>query len=220
MILKEVQSIDTHVKNEVIEDFIVEYLIKEGYAFTLNELTKNSQKYRDTLCIEERNQLKTLIQGGDIDVALESIRMRFPELLINNFKIDLEFKALKYVDLLSRGDAFAALMYGRSELSPIYEKLKTATMRDEPSSSQDYMDKLERLFTLIAVNDVMEINEVYGILKSNCADSVNSAIVDHLAFSKKEKLETLTKQCIVCVDTLLKEEETKAILLLRAATDC
>ncbi|KAJ3124306.1 hypothetical protein HK098_001218 [Nowakowskiella sp. JEL0407] len=162
------------------------YLVIEGYKSAAEKLSQEAgiPPNIDLASIEDRMKIRTAVQSGHIDEAIERVNDLDPEILDNNPKLYFHLQQQKLIELIRAGKLAEALEFAQEELAPRGEE------------NPEFLVELERTMALLAFEDQKSspVGDLLGHLqRQKTASELNSAILTAQCQDKEPKLPTLIR---------------------------
>jgi hypothetical protein len=156
------------------------YLVIEGYKEAAERFAResNATPGGELAAIEERMQVRSAIQRGDISGAVDRINDLDPELLDRHPRIAFHLTQQLMIEQIRKGDMDSALEYAQSELAP------------RAARHPEFLRELERTMTLL----VMEKGDLADPAhRVKIANEVNSALLAMQSQENASKLPILLR---------------------------
>ncbi|GJQ15507.1 hypothetical protein GpartN1_g7298.t1 [Galdieria partita] len=165
---------------------VMNYLVVEGYKDAAEKFSEETglDPGVDLKSIAERMAIRTAVQRGEIDKAVELVNDVNPLILDSNPSLFFHLQLQKLIELIRQGDIEQALKFAQEELAPKGE--------ENPS----FLEELERVMALLAFEDRTSSPVGYLLQQSQrqkTASELNQAILTSLAQEKDPRLPSLLK---------------------------
>lgn len=162
---------NTHVTRADMNKLIMNYLVTEGFK-------EAAEKFRleagvtppvELDALDDRIQLRSLVQNGQIQDAITLINNLFPELLDNHRYLYFRLQQQKLIELIREKDVEGALQYAQTHLSERVEE------------NPEVLSELEKTLALLAFENPE--NSPFGELlhpsqRHKVASELNAAILE------------------------------------------
>eukprot|EP00762_Andalucia_godoyi_P007266 ANDGO_08084.mRNA.1 Glucose-induced degradation protein 8 homolog len=175
------------IDHHQIDNLIMNYLVIEGYqeAAQLFETESGVSAGIDLSTIQERMQIRSAVERGDIHAAIDKVNDLNPEILDTNQTLCFHLQQQKFIELIRLNKIEEALDFAQDEMAP-----RAAA---DPSLVED----LERTMTLLALGGLPNVPGVSELLdvsqRYKTASELNAAILASLSQEKDPKLPTLLR---------------------------
>lgn len=157
------------------------YLIIEGYKDTAEKFSKESdtQSPIDLNTIQDRMDIRSAIQSGQIEKAIDKVNDLDPEILDTNPQLFFHLQQQRLIEFIRNGKIMEALRFAQEELAPRGEE------------HPEYLEELERTMTLLAFEG-----------------SPNSPLSSLLDYSQRQKTASELNAAILSAQSQKKGKET------------
>lgn len=172
-----------------VNKMILNFLIIEGYMDAAEQFAAESGLTPTTelASIRERMLIRSAIQAGRIDEAIERINEIDSEILDTNPKLFFRLQQQKLIEFIRRGEVAEALEFAQEELAPRGEE------------NPEFLEELERTMALLAFDDVSK-SPVGHLMEAGqrqkTASEVNAAILSTFCQDKDPKLPIMLKMLV------------------------
>ncbi|XP_050368511.1 protein GID8 homolog isoform X2 [Argentina anserina] len=179
---------DVKIKKEDMNKLVMNFFVTEGYVDAAEKFKKESgTEHIDLATITDRMAVKTAVQCGNVEDAIEKVNDLNPEILDTNPQLFFHLQQQRLIELIRNGKVEEALEFAQEELAPRGEE------------NQSFLEELERTVALLAFEDVSncpvgELLDISQRLKT--ASEVNAAILTSQSHEKDPKLPSLLKMLI------------------------
>ncbi len=178
-----------------VNRLILNYLVIEGYMDAAEKFALESglNPTIELASIRERMVIRSAIQSGNIDDAIDRINELDPEILDTNPKLFFHLQQQKLIEYIRSGDIIQALEFAQEQLAPRGEE------------NPEFLEDLERTMALLAFEDVGK-SPVGDLLdmsqRQKTAGEVNSAILSTFCQDKDAKLPMMLKMLVWAQNSL------------------
>lgn len=126
-----------------INGLVMNFLVIEGYRDAAESFAKETGVDPGVKLevLTERTKIRTAIQSGEIEHAIEQVNDLNPELLDSNPKLIFHLKQQRLIELIREGNIDNALAYAQEEMAPRGEE------------NPEFLEELERTMALLAFED-------------------------------------------------------------------
>eukprot|EP00761_Pharyngomonas_kirbyi_P013673 gb/GECH01013702.1/.p1 GENE.gb/GECH01013702.1/~~gb/GECH01013702.1/.p1 ORF type:complete len:226 (+),score=85.87 gb/GECH01013702.1/:1-678(+) len=175
-------------KND-LNKLVMNYLVIEGYkdAAEMFQEEASADPGIDLDSISDRMYVRTAVQNGDINSAIERVNDINPEILDRNARLYFHLQQQQLIELIRSGDINQAISFAREELAPRGEE------------NPEFLEELEQTMALLAFED-MSSSPVKDLLdhshRQKTASELNAAILASQCQEQNPKLPTLLKMLI------------------------
>ncbi|KAG0048245.1 hypothetical protein BGZ83_006774 [Gryganskiella cystojenkinii] len=179
---------EIQVDRDDLNKLIMNYLIIEGYKDAAEKFSQESgaKPPVNLESIQDRMIVRTAIQRGHIEEAIERVNDLNPEILDTNPKLFFHLQQQRLIEYIREGRILEALEFAQEELAPRGEE------------NPEFLSELERTMSLLAF-DVHGTSPVSDLLtggqKQKLASELNSALLLSQSQEKDPKLPALLKMC-------------------------
>ncbi|KAI8602192.1 CTLH/CRA C-terminal to lish motif domain-containing protein [Dissophora ornata] len=179
---------EVHVDREDLNKLIMNYLIIEGYKDAAEKfsLESGAKPPVNLESIQDRMIVRTSIQRGNIEEAIERVNDLNPEILDTNPKLFFHLQQQRLIEYIREGRVMEALEFAQEELAPRGEE------------NPEFLSELERTMSLLAF-DMNSTSPVSDLLapaqRQKLASELNSALLLSQSQEKDPKLPALLKMC-------------------------
>lgn len=159
------------------------YLVIEGYKEAAERFARESGILPggELEAIEERMQVRSAIQRGDISEAIDRINDLDPELLDRHPRIAFHLQQQAMIEMIRRGESETALEFAQSELAPRAER------------HPEFLRELERTMALMVFEGKgADLSDPAHRVK--IANEVNQALLAMQSQDNTSKLPILLRQ--------------------------
>ncbi|KAL9263069.1 GID8-like protein [Drosera capensis] len=123
-----------------------------------NQKLKSTEKLQDRLCslgtlldhdihlttITDRMAVKRAIKSGNVEAAIEKLKVLNPEILDTNRQLFFRFQEQRMIELIKNGKTKEAMDFGKEVLAPMCE------------ANQSFLKELERTVSLLLFENVAD----------------------------------------------------------------
>ncbi|KAJ3416809.1 Glucose-induced degradation complex subunit [Chytridiales sp. JEL 0842] len=180
---------DVKINKRDLNKLIMNYLVVEGYKDAAEKFSAESglQPSVQLDTIQDRMNIRTAIQVGNIEDAIEKVNDLDPEILDSNPKLYFHLQQQRLIEYIRRGRIEEALEFAQEELAPRGEE------------NPEFLEELERTMALLAFEDhskspVADLLDNGQRLKT--ASELNAAILTSQCQEKDPKLPSLLKMLV------------------------
>eukprot|EP01027_Heterolobosea_sp_BB2_P020602 GEZU01029400.1.p1 GENE.GEZU01029400.1~~GEZU01029400.1.p1 ORF type:complete len:226 (-),score=54.14 GEZU01029400.1:67-744(-) len=172
-----------------LNKLVMNYLVIEGYkeAAEMFQQESNTDPGIDLSSIKDRMAIRTAIQRGDVQEAIERVNDLNPEILDTNPKLYFHLQQQRLIELIRQGNISEALHFAQDELAPRGEEDKR------------FLEELEKTMALLAFEDMSNC-PVRDLLdtsqRQKTASELNAAILTNQCQEKNPKLPSLLKMLV------------------------
>ncbi|KAF9584655.1 hypothetical protein BGW38_005706 [Lunasporangiospora selenospora] len=179
---------EVHVDREDLNKLIMNYLIIEGYKDAAEKFSQESgaKPPVNLDSIQDRMIVRTAIQRGNIEEAIEKVNDLNPEILDTNPKLFFHLQQQRLIEYIREGNIVDALEFAQEELAPRGEE------------NPEFLAELERTMSLLAfeVNGPSPVSDLLTpAQRQKLASELNSALLLSQSQEKDPKLPALLKMC-------------------------
>eukprot|EP00160_Parvularia_atlantis_P010419 Unigene2038_Nuclearia_a/m.6348 Unigene2038_Nuclearia_a/g.6348 ORF Unigene2038_Nuclearia_a/g.6348 Unigene2038_Nuclearia_a/m.6348 type:complete len:203 (-) Unigene2038_Nuclearia_a:74-682(-) len=173
------------------------YLVIEGYKEAAEHFSAETglKPAGDLGAIGDRMRIRSALQAGRVDEAVEMVNDLNPEILDTDAHLFFHLQLQKLIELIRQGDLAQALTFAQEELAPRGEE------------HPQFLEELERTMALLAFEDQSK-SPVGSLLdqtqRQKLASEVNAAILTAQSQEKDARLPGLLKM-LLWAQTLLDE---------------
>eukprot|EP00871_Galdieria_phlegrea_P003278 jgi/Galph1/3951/GphlegSOOS_G2626.1 len=165
---------------------VMNYLVIEGYKDAAEKFSEETglDPGVDLKSIAERMAIRSAVQQGDIDKAVELVNDVNPLILDSNPTLFFHLQLQKLIELIRQGRVDEALKFAQEELAPKGEE------------NPGFLEELEKVMALLAFDDRTSSPVAYLLQPSQrqkTASELNQAILTSLAQEKDPRLPNLLK---------------------------
>uniref|UniRef100_A0A2P2LFU1 Protein C20orf11 n=1 Tax=Rhizophora mucronata TaxID=61149 RepID=A0A2P2LFU1_RHIMU len=168
---------DVKIRKEDMNKLVMNFLVTEGYVEAAEKFRMESgtEPDIDLATITDRMAVKTAVQCGNVEDAIEKVNDLNPEILDTNPQLFFHLQQQRLIELIRNGKVEEALEFAQEELAPRGEE------------NQSFLEELERTVALLAFEDVSncpvrELLDISQRLKT--ASEVNAAILTSQSHEK------------------------------------
>ncbi|KAF9186471.1 Glucose-induced degradation complex subunit [Haplosporangium sp. Z 767] len=179
---------EVQVDREDLNKLIMNYLIIEGYKDAAEKFSQESgaKPPVNLESIQDRMVVRTAIQRGHIEEAIERVNDLNPEILDTNPELFFHLQQQRLIEYIREGRIMEALEFAQEELAPRGEE------------NPEFLSELERTMSLLAfelngpspVSDLLTPGQ-----RQKLASELNSALLLSQSQEKDPKLPALLKMC-------------------------
>ncbi|KAF9575523.1 hypothetical protein EC968_002784 [Mortierella alpina] len=171
-----------------LNKLVMNYLIIEGFKDAAEKFSQESgtKPPVNLESIQDRMVVRTAIQRGQIEEAIERVNDLNPEILDTNPKLFFHLQQQRLIEYIREGRIMEALEFAQEELAPRGEE------------NPEFLSELERTMSLLAfeVNGPSPVNDLLTPgQRQKLASELNSALLLAQSQEKDPKLPTLLKTC-------------------------
>ncbi|KAI7824742.1 CTLH/CRA C-terminal to lish motif domain-containing protein [Gamsiella multidivaricata] len=182
------QLAEIHVDREDLNKLIMNYLIIEGYKDAAEKFSQESgaKPPVNLESIQDRMVVRTAIQRGNIEEAIERVNDLNPEILDTNPKLFFHLQQQRLIEFIREGQIMEALEFAQEELAPRGEE------------NPEFLAELERTMSLLAfeLNGPSPVSDLLTpAQRQKLASELNSALLLSQSQEKDPKLPALLKMC-------------------------
>jgi len=177
------------IRKEDMNRLVMNFLVTEGYVEAARKFEEESGMLPDIDLgtITERMAVRTAVQCGQVEDAIDKVNDLNPEILDTNPQLYFHLQQQRLIELIRGGRIDEALEFAQEELAPQGEE------------NEAFLDELERTVALLAFEDV--VNSPLGELLSpsqrqKTASELNAAILTSQSHEKEPKLPNLLKMLV------------------------
>ncbi|KAF9114432.1 hypothetical protein BGX27_010819 [Mortierella sp. AM989] len=179
---------EVHVDREDLNKLIMNYLIIEGYKDAAEKFRQESgaKPPVNLESIQDRMIVRTAIQRGNIEEAIERVNDLNPEILDTNPKLFFHLQQQRLIEYIREGRIMEALEFAQEELAPRGEE------------NPEFLSELERTMSLLAfeLNGPSPVSDLLTpAQRQKLASELNSALLLSQSQEKDPKLPALLKMC-------------------------
>ncbi|CAO3568497.1 unnamed protein product [Mortierella alpina] len=179
---------EVQVDREDLNKLVMNYLIIEGFKDAAEKFSQESgtKPPVNLESIQDRMVVRTAIQRGQIEEAIERVNDLNPEILDTNPKLFFHLQQQRLIEYIREGRIMEALEFAQEELAPRGEE------------NPEFLSELERTMSLLAfdVNGPSPVNDLLTPgQRQKLASELNSALLLAQSQEKDPKLPTLLKTC-------------------------
>ncbi|KAI8355003.1 CTLH/CRA C-terminal to lish motif domain-containing protein [Mortierella sp. GBAus27b] len=179
---------EVQVDREDLNKLIMNYLIIEGYKDAAEKFSQESgaKPPVDLESIHNRMIIRTAIQRGDINEAIEKVNELNPEILDTNPRLFFHLQQQRLIEYIREGDITKAVEFAQEELAPRGEE------------NPEFLAELEKTMSLLAfeLNGQSPVSDLLTpAQRQKLASELNSALLLSQSQEKDPKLPTLLKLC-------------------------
>ncbi|KAF9989167.1 Glucose-induced degradation complex subunit [Mortierella antarctica] len=179
---------EVQVDREDLNKLVMNYLIIEGFKDAAEKFSQESgtKPPVNLESIQDRMVVRTAIQRGHIEEAIERVNDLNPEILDTNPKLFFHLQQQRLIEYIREGRIMEALEFAQEELAPRGEE------------NPEFLSELERTMSLLAfeVNGASPVNDLLTPgQRQKLASELNSALLLAQSQEKDPKLPTLLKTC-------------------------
>ncbi|KAF9436018.1 hypothetical protein BGZ76_005007 [Entomortierella beljakovae] len=179
---------DVHVDRDDLNKLIMNYLIIEGYKDAAEKFSQESGAKPPVKLesIQDRMIVRTAIQRGNIEEAIERVNDLNPEILDTNPKLFFHLQQQRLIEYIREGRIMEALEFAQEELAPRGEE------------NPEFLSELERTMSLLAfeLNGPSPVSDLLTpAQRQKLASELNSALLLSQSQEKDPKLPALLKMC-------------------------
>ncbi|KAJ5701795.1 hypothetical protein N7488_009343 [Penicillium malachiteum] len=178
-----------------INYLVMDYLITNGYPAAAHKFAVEANiQLRADEAIQERVEIRTAINSGNIQLAIEKINELNPEILDGDASLHFALLRLHLIELIRPcipnpeervGEVTAALEFAQTQLAP------------RATTNQQFLDDLECTLSLLLFPCEHIIPSLAALLdptlRKDIATRVNEAILDAQNAQKEARLRNLVK---------------------------
>ena len=168
-----------------LNELVMNYLVIEGYKDAAEKFAKESgtQPPIDLNAIQDRMDIRSAIQSGQIEKAIERVNDLDPEILDTNPQLFFHLQQQRLIELIRNGQTMEALRFAQEELAPRGEE------------HPEYLEELERTMTLLAFEG-----------------NANSPLASLLDYSQRQKTASELNAAILAAQSQKKGENWRISL--------
>ncbi|KAF9918881.1 Glucose-induced degradation complex subunit [Lobosporangium transversale] len=179
---------EIHVDREDLNKLIMNYLIIEGYKDAAEKFSQESgaKPPVNLESIQDRMIVRTAIQRGNIEEAIERVNDLNPEILDTNPKLYFHLQQQRLIELIREGRVMEALEFAQEELAPRGEE------------NPEFLAELEKTMSLLAfeLNGPSPVSDLLTpAQRQKLASELNAALLLSQSQEKDPKLPALLKMC-------------------------
>ncbi|GJJ78930.1 glucose-induced degradation protein 8 [Entomortierella parvispora] len=179
---------EVQVDREDLNKLIMNYLIIEGYKDAAEKFSQESGATPpvNLESIQDRMIVRTAIQRGNIEEAIERVNDLNPEILDTNPKLFFHLQQQRLIEYIREGRIMEALEFAQEELAPRGEE------------NPEFLSELERTMSLLAfeLNGPSPVSDLLTpAQRQKLASELNSALLISQSQEKDPKLPSLLKMC-------------------------
>lgn len=174
------------------------YLVIEGYKDAAECFSQETglQTTVDVSSIQDRMTIRTAVQSGAVEDAMEKVNDLDPEILDTNPRLFFHLQQQKLIELIRQGKINEAIAFAQEELAPRGEE------------NPEFLEDLEKTMSLLAFEDPFT-SPVSDLLdhsqRQKTASELNAAILTAQCQEKDPKLPSLLKM-LSWAQTMLDEK--------------
>ncbi|XP_057417709.1 protein GID8 homolog isoform X2 [Lotus japonicus] len=178
------------IGEEDMKVIVMNFLVVEGYVEVAEtfRLATGTNPDIDIGRVADRMAVKTALQNGDVQAAIEKLNDMDPEILGTNRQLFFRVQLQRLIELIRNRNTEEALACAKEVLAPIAEE------------HRNFLPVLEKTVALLAFEDPSNCpfeGEVLDIsLRSSIATIVNAAILKSQNLDKVSALQYLVKMWI------------------------
>lgn len=169
------------------------YLVIEGYKEAAENFSRESGAGSsfELSAIEERMQIRSAIQRGDIPTAIDRINNLNPDLLDSHGRIAFHLHQQHLVELIRAGLAEEALEYSQEHLAP------------QAIHNTEFLRELERTMTMAVFPEEARVADLMDPThRMKVANEVNAALLAFHCQENESRLPALLKRLYQVQETL------------------
>ncbi|KAI8926758.1 CTLH/CRA C-terminal to lish motif domain-containing protein [Entophlyctis helioformis] len=191
---------EVNVSKDDLNKLIMNYLVIEGYKDAAEKFSVEAHiaPSVDLMSIQDRMNIRTAVQTGNIEAAIEKVNDLDPEILDTNPRLYFHLQQQKLIELIRLGRINDAIEFAQEELAPRGEE------------NPEFLEELERTMALLAFDDT-RTSPVGDLLdnsqRQKTASELNAAILTAQCQEKDPKLPSLLKM-LVWAQNQLEEKMT------------
>ncbi|KAF9123482.1 hypothetical protein EC957_005324 [Mortierella hygrophila] len=179
---------EVQVDRDDLNKLIMNYLIIEGYKDAAEKFSQESgaKPPVNLESIQNRMVVRTAIQRGHIEEAIERVNDLNPEILDTNPKLFFHLQQQRLIEYIREGRVMEALEFAQEELAPRGEE------------NPEFLSELERTMSLLAfeLNGPSPVSDLLTpAQRQKLASELNSALLLSQSQEKDPKLPALLKMC-------------------------
>ena len=168
------------ISRSEMNNLIMNYLVIEGYKDVAEEFSKDSGTplHMDTESINDRMQVRRLIENGNIKEAIDIVNEMNPEILEKSKPIYFHLQLQEIIELIRNGEQELALETAQNEIVPTV------------SSGSEELKELEKVMVLLAFADPKEspvANLLGNSQRTKVANELNQAILSMQCQEKESR---------------------------------
>ncbi|XP_057819449.1 protein GID8 homolog isoform X1 [Cryptomeria japonica] len=180
---------DVKIRKEDMNKLIMNFLVTEGYVEAAEkfQLESGTEPDMDLGTTTDRVAVRTAIQYGNVEAAIEKVNDLNPEILDMNPQLYFHLQQQTLIELIRNGKLQEALEFAQEELAPRGEE------------NHDFLEEVERTVALLAFEDpsTCPVGEFLDISqRQKTASELNAAILTSQNHEKDPKLPNLLKMLI------------------------
>ncbi|KAF9975231.1 Glucose-induced degradation complex subunit, partial [Actinomortierella ambigua] len=182
----EARLAEVPVDRDDLNKLIMNYLIIEGYKDAAEKFSQESGATPpvNLESIQDRMIVRTAIQRGNIEAAIDRVNDLNPEILDTNPKLFFHLQQQRLIELIREGKIDDALEFAQEELAPRGEE------------NPEFLAELERTMSLLAF-ELNASSPVSDLLtpgqRQKLASELNSALLLSQSQEKDPKLPNMLK---------------------------
>ncbi|KAF9166283.1 hypothetical protein DFQ27_004112 [Actinomortierella ambigua] len=182
----EARLAEVSVDRDDLNKLIMNYLIIEGYKDAAEKFSQESGATPpvNLESIQDRMIVRTAIQRGNIEAAIDRVNDLNPEILDTNPKLFFHLQQQRLIELIREGRIDDALEFAQEELAPRGEE------------NPEFLAELERTMSLLAF-ELNSPSPVSDLLtpgqRQKLASELNSALLLSQSQEKDPKLPNMLK---------------------------
>lgn len=206
-----------------IDKLLLNYMVIEGYKQAAEKLIEESNLQQTVATgssssatgssqmsgiptsaelsrIEDRMQIRSLVQMGKIEDAVEMVNDFDPEILDTNPKLYFHLQQQRLIELIRRGNLEEALEFAQEELAGRGEE------------NPEFLEDLEKTMTLLAFDLPNNLNDSSGKLDGSFeSDCPYAGLLDH---TQRQKVASELNAAILTSQSQDKDPKLPALLKL------
>ena len=130
---------DVRVSKQDINRMVMNYLVVEGYKSAAENFAQESgvEANMDFDLIDQRREIRILLQEGKIQEAIEKINDLNPEILDTNDVLYFQLKKQRLIELIKDEQIEQALLFCQKHLA------------EKSAKKSEFMEQLEEVMTLL-----------------------------------------------------------------------
>lgn len=185
---------ETNVSKQVLNNLIMNYLIVEGYQSAAEWFAQEadiSSPSNLPASMKGRMEIKSLINNGDIQAAIEKINEMDPELLDVNPSLHFSLLRLQLIELIRQG-----FKSKEGNIQPALD-FATSHLAQRAPSNPRFLQDLEKTMALLCFppdNLIPQLKSLMDIkLRRRVAQDVNEVLLERQGMVGESKIENLVK---------------------------
>ena len=186
---------EVRIRKQDMNKLVMNYLVMEGHVDAAQwfQVESGTTPEINLDTITERMAVRTAVQCGNVEDAIEKVNDLNPVILDTNPQLFFHLQQQRLIELIRSGRVEEALEFAQEELAPQGEE------------NQAFLGELERTIALLAFEDCAA-SPLSDLLdpsqRQKTASELNAAILTSQSHEKEAKLPSLLKMLVWAQDQL------------------